>query len=193
MSEPHHSNPTNGVRPSVLDSEYSCDSADSIDATYRGSVNGTFSISDRAAFWHDAIGDSARVLNQGGLSVSYVCSVHVYCDCCKKTGEYYRTGGNVSCTYTYNLTDRFANPTDRGGNIYADNYEQRRACIKRCYQNHTIWERFKSDWVRTDFTKCLEACDKQYPETEILWGKPYGIVATWQEKSEFYLEAQSCQ
>lgn len=180
------------LKSSIVHPEYSCNSAGNINDTYKGSVSGGFQVSDKAAYWYDAIGDSARVLNQGGLKITYICNVHIDCECCKQTGGYYRTGGVVSCKYTYAIKDRFANPTDRGGDIYADNYELRRECMKRCRKNSTLWERFRSDWHQTNYTRCLAECDRLFPETEILGGKPYDISATWEENDVFELFPQSC-
>ena len=142
-------------------------------------TDGVFRIKDRAGKWWEAIYDSHKVLNEGGLHIKFDCSIEMDCKCCGSKNTIEMGAGMVSCKLDVKLTDRFANPTDKVG-PHADNYEARKKCIENC----------RSNSKDGDVDKCMKSCP---PSTDLPGAVPYNISATWQENRTYTIKGKACK
>ena len=146
-------------------------------ATKTGTINGSFSIVTLARAWASAFFDVNAVLNEGHLSVTYSCQTVIDCQCSSNSSLGFVEGSAI-CNLTYNLFDRFANPTDKVA-PHADNYDRRKNCFERCLNAF-----FTSPY---EYLECMYRCNKDFPSTDLPLGTPYNITATWSEGFDFKL------
>jgi RHS repeat-associated protein len=177
----------NEIKDQIASRAPSVDCADAegnVQQQFSGTITGTFAIRNLASDFMDAWNSVYKVLNQGQLIVSYSCESDVTCKCCKETGLFAATQADTGCSLNVTINDRFANPTDRNGEVNdrhaTDGYKN---CLKNCRDKYSFWSKARRS--------CVKECNERFPPSE--WGGvPYNITATWTEKYDFVAPLDGC-